>query len=217
VFDGIVFDNDGLLLDTEVAWSRAESTLFERHGSVFTVEHKRSLIGTSWATSAVKLEQMLGLPGHGPRLMDELYAQVMVEALAGVPARPGALELLAAVRASGRPVGLASNSPRQFVERVLSVAGLLDGHFDVIVTADEVEHAKPAPDLYLAACEGLAVAPARAAALEDSPPGVAAALAAGMFVVGVPYFADMPLAGASLQAASLADPGVAEALGLSPP
>jgi HAD superfamily hydrolase (TIGR01509 family) len=214
VFDAFVFDNDGLLLDTEVAWSRAEVAVFERHGAVFTVEHKRALIGTSWATSALKMEQMLGLPGEGARLMAELYEQVMVEALAGVPPRPGALELLAAARASGRPVGLASNSPRAFVERVLSVAGLLDGHFDVIVTADDVKHPKPAPDLYLAACAGLAVAPWRAAALEDSPPGVAAALAAGMFVVGVPYLADMALAGASLQAPSLADPGVAEALGL---
>ena len=58
-----------------------------------------------------------------------------------------------AVRAAGVPVGLASNSSREFVERVLSVAGMLDGHFDVIVTADDVEHPKPAPDLYLAACE----------------------------------------------------------------
>jgi HAD superfamily hydrolase (TIGR01509 family) len=214
VFDAIVFDNDGLLLDTEVAWSRAEVTLFERHGSVFTPEHKRSLLGTSWDTSALKLERMLGRPGEGARLMEELYELVMTEALAGVPARPGALELLAAARASGRPVGLASNSPREFVERVLSVAGLLHGHFDLIITAEEVERPKPAPDLYLAACGALAVAPARAAALEDSPPGVAAALAAGMFVVGVPYFADMPLVGASLQAGSLADPGVARALGL---
>jgi HAD superfamily hydrolase (TIGR01509 family) len=215
VFEAIVFDNDGLLLDTEEAWTRAETTLFARHASVFTAAHKRALLGSSRSTAAGKLEVMLGLAGEGERLMDELHELVMEEALRGVPPRPGALELVDAVRAAGVPVGLASNSSREFVERVLSVAGMLDGHFDLIVTADEVEHPKPAPDLYLAACRGLSADPARAAALEDSPPGVAAALAAGMFVIAVPYFADTPSLGASLQADSLADPRVAEALGVA--
>ena len=136
----------------------------------------------------------------------------MEEALAGVPARPGALELLHAVREAGLPVGLASNSSREFVERVLAVAGLLDGHFDQILTADDVERPKPAPDLYLAACSALRVAPARTAALEDSETGVMSARAAGLFVVAVPYFPDAPIGGASLQADSLADPRVAQAL-----
>ena len=213
-FDAIVFDNDGLLLDTEEAWTRAESVLFERHGDVFTEAHKRDLIGSSHAQSALKLERMLRLPGRGEALVEELHELVMQEALAGVPPRPGALELLEAVRGAGVPVGLASNSAREFVERVLSVAGLSNGKFDVVVTADDVERPKPAPDLYLAACAALGAAPARAAALEDSPPGVAAAAAAGMFVIAVPYFADTRIEGASLSAGSLADPQVAEALGL---
>jgi HAD superfamily hydrolase (TIGR01509 family) len=213
-FQAVVFDNDGLLLDTEAAWTRAEEDLFERHGSTFTAEHKRDLIGSSPVTSAAKLEVMLDLPGRGPALMDELHELVMEEALAGVPPRPGALELLEAVRAAGLPVGVASNSAREFVERVLSVAGLLDGHFDAVVTSNDVEHPKPAPDLYLAACEALGADPARAAALEDSATGVAAAVAAGMYVVAVPYFPDLPIEGASLTAESLADPRVAEALGV---
>jgi HAD superfamily hydrolase (TIGR01509 family) len=215
-FDAVVFDNDGLLLDTEVAWTRAETALFERHGHAFTMDHKRALIGTSRSQSVLELEAMLGLAGQGERLMDELHELVMEEALAGVPPRPGALELLLAVRSAGLPVGLASNSSRAFVERVLSVTGLLDGHFDVIVTADDVDHPKPAPDLYLAACTGLGASPGRTAALEDSPPGVAAALAAGLHVVAVPYFPDMSIEGASLTAGSLGDPRVAEALGLAP-
>jgi HAD superfamily hydrolase (TIGR01509 family) len=212
VFDAVVFDNDGLLLDTEVVWTRAESTLFERHGSVFTMEHKRSLLGTSVATSAAKLEEMLARPGRGMEMMDDLHELVMEEALAGVPPRPGALELLEALHGAGLAVGLASNSSRKFVERTLSVAGLLNGHFDVIVTADDVEHPKPAPDLYLAACSGLGAAPERAAALEDSQTGVASARAAGLFVVVVPYFPDMPVTGASLRVDSLADARVTQAL-----
>ena len=212
MFDAIVFDNDGLLLDTEVVWTRAESSLFERHGSVFTMEHKRSLLGTSRAVAALKLEQMLARPGRGIEMRDELHELVMDEALMGVPARPGALELLKAVRDSGTPVGLASNSSREFVERTLSVAGLVNGHFDLIVTADEVEHPKPAPDLYLAACAGLGSAPERSAALEDSQTGVTSARAAGLFVVAVPYFPDTQIEGASLRVDSLADPRVTQAL-----
>jgi HAD superfamily hydrolase (TIGR01509 family) len=204
-FEAVVFDNDGLLLDTEEAWTRAEESLFARHGQSFTMEHKRTLIGSSRAQSAVKLEA----------LMDELHELVMEEALHGVPPRPGALELLGAVRAAGLPVGLASNSSREFVERVLSVSGLRDGHFDAIVTADEVANPKPAPDLYLSACAALGTDPERAAALEDSPIGVAAALSAGMYVVAVPYFADSEIEGAALNAGSLADPRVASALGVA--
>jgi HAD superfamily hydrolase (TIGR01509 family) len=212
--DAVVFDNDGLLLDTEAAWTRAEQMLFERHGGTFTIEHKRDLIGTSPATSAAKLEAMLEMPGRGAALVEELHDLVMEESLVGVPPRPGALELLERVHAAGLPVGVASNSARAFVERVLSGAGLLDGHFEVVVTANDVEHPKPAPDLYLAACAALGTAPERSAALEDSATGVAAARAAGMFVIAVPYFPELPIDGASLTVESLADPRVAEALGL---
>jgi len=213
-FDAIVFDNDGLLLDTEHAWTRAETVLFERHGETFTAEHKRELIGTSVVESAAKVERMLGLPGRGAALMDELHELVMEELLAGVPPRPGALELLAAVREAGIPVGLASNSSRAFVDRALSVAQLADGHFDVVLSAEDVPHPKPAPDLYLAACRELGADPSACAALEDSPPGVASAAAAGLFVIAVPYFRDTRIEGASLAAGSLADSSIAAALGV---
>ena len=211
-FDAIVFDNDGLLLDTEETWTRAETTLFERYGSKFTGGHKRSLLGSSRSASAAKLEVMLDQAGRGLELVDECRELVMEEALAGVSPRPGALELLEAIREASVPVGLASNSSRPFVERVLSVAGVLNGHFEIVVTADDVERPKPAPDLYLAACDALGAAPERSAALEDSETGVASARAAGLFVIGVPYFPDMPLDSASLSVESLEDPRVSEAL-----
>jgi beta-phosphoglucomutase-like phosphatase (HAD superfamily) len=214
-FDAVIFDNDGLLLDTEHAWTRAETTLFARRGSTFTMEHKRALLGTSVAQSAHKLETMLTLPGEGPQLMDELHELVMGEVLAGVPIRPGARELIERLRATGVPVGLATNSSRAFLERVLSSSGFRNGEFDTVVSADDVERPKPAPDIYVAACAALGADPGRAAALEDSPPGVTAARAAGMFVIGVPYFPDQRLEGASLIAPSLADPSVADALGLN--
>jgi HAD superfamily hydrolase (TIGR01509 family) len=213
-FQAVVFDNDGLLLDTEAAWTRAEQDLFTRRGRDFTVEDKLALIGTSTTTSAPLLEAMLDRPGEGEALADELHELVMAEALAGVPLREGALELVDSLRATGVPLAVASNSRREFVERVLEGAGLLNGRFDAVVTADDVAEPKPAPDLYLAACSALGASPERSAALEDSAVGVASALAAGLYVVAVPYFVDTSIEGASLTARSLADPAVAVALGV---
>ncbi|MGA8364953.1 MAG: HAD family phosphatase [Solirubrobacteraceae bacterium] len=210
----VVFDNDGLLLDTEEAWTRAEVTLFARRDRVFTLEHKRSLIGSAHAAAAAKLETMLERDGEGETLMDELHELVMEEVLAGVPPRPGALELLKRLTDASVPVAVASNSQREFVQRTLGGAGLLDGRFATVVSVEDVAHPKPAPDIYLEACRRLGAEPGACAALEDSPTGVASAAAAGMYVVGVPYFAGAELPGSDLLAGSLADPAVSAALGL---
>jgi HAD superfamily hydrolase (TIGR01509 family) len=188
---GIVFDNDGLLLDTEPCWTRAETVVFERHGHVFDVEAKRALVGTAPETAARVLERLLDLPGRGEQLSAELYALALEEIAAGAEPRPGAVELLHAL--DGRwPVAVASNSPRSHLLAGLKRTGLEDD-FDVLLGVEEVGEPKPAPDLYLRACDLLGVAPARSVALEDSPPGVAAARAAGLYVVGVPSVAGVEL------------------------
>ena len=213
---GVVFDNDGLLLDTEEAWTRAEVTLFARRGRTFTLEHKRSLLGSSRAIASSKLEAMLEQPaGTGPVLMDELAALVWDEVERGAPPMPGAVALLDALRSQGTPVALASNSPRSFVDRVLSIAGLANS-FATTIAGDEVPAPKPAPDIYLEAARRLGFAPARCVALEDSPTGVAAAAAAGLFVIGVPSVEGVELA-ADLVAPSLGDPAVWRTLGLPVP
>jgi HAD superfamily hydrolase (TIGR01509 family) len=200
----VLFDNDGLLLDTEVLWTRAEVTLFERYGATFTIEHKRELIGTSGPVTEAKVERMLGQPGRGAALMAEMHQLVMEEAAQGVEPMPGAVELLDALAV---PVGVASNSPRTFVERTLEVSGLRE-RFGCVLSADDVAQPKPAPDLYVALAQGLGADPAACVALEDSPTGVAAALAAGAFVIGVPSLDGVVLDGADLVATSLADPRV---------
>jgi HAD superfamily hydrolase (TIGR01509 family) len=210
----VVFDNDGLLLDTEEAWTRAEETLFARRDRLFTIEHKRSLIGSARAAAAAKLEAMLERDGEGEALMDELHELVMEEALAGVEPRPGALELLERLGRAGVPVAVASNSQREFVERTLGGAGLLDGRFVTVVSVEDVAHPKPAPDIYLEACRRLGAEPGECVALEDSATGVAAAAAAGMYVIGVPYFTGGELPGSDLLVDSLTDPAVSAALGL---
>lgn len=206
----VIFDNDGLLLDTEEAWTRAEITLFERRGRSFTIEHKRSLLGSSREIASGKLEAMLELPAAGPALMDELTGLVWDEVGKGVPPMPGALALLQALAAAEVPVALASNSARSFVDRVLGLAGLTDA-FVTTVSGDEVAAPKPAPDIYIEAARRLGAAPQRCVALEDSPTGVAAATAAGMFVIGVPSVEGVVLP-ADLVAGSLEDPAVRRAL-----
>jgi HAD superfamily hydrolase (TIGR01509 family) len=209
----VVFDNDGLTLDTEQAWTRAEIALFTRYGRAFDDDHKRDLLGSARDVLAAKLEGHLGRPGRGPELADELHAIVMQELDRGAPPMEGAVDLVRAVRAAGIPVGLASNSSREFVDKALRAAGL-DAAFDVTVAGDEVANPKPAPDGYLAAAAALGADPARCVALEDSPAGVAAAKAAGMTVIGVPSFPGVVLDRADLVATSLRDPAVLAAVGV---
>jgi HAD superfamily hydrolase (TIGR01509 family) len=112
----------------------------------------------------------------------------------GVAGRPGAFELVARLR--GRmPLALASNSPRSLVDAALVSAQMADT-FAVIVTSDDVEHSKPAPDIYLLVCERLGLAPADVLALEDSASGVASAKAAGLTCIAVPQFVETDVAAA---------------------
>ncbi|MGZ4270529.1 MAG: HAD family hydrolase [Solirubrobacteraceae bacterium] len=206
----VLFDNDGLTLDTEPIWTRAEEALFARYGTPFTMDHKRYLLGSAPAVAARKLEELLGHPGD--TLAEELYALTIAGFAHGVTPMPGALELVGALRSEGIPVGLVSNSRREFVDAALEAAGLM-GLFATTVVGDEVEAPKPAPDAYLAAAAALDADPARCVALEDSPTGLAAARAAGMTTIGVPSVDGVALE-ADVVAASLAEAEVWAAVGI---
>jgi HAD superfamily hydrolase (TIGR01509 family) len=182
---------DGLLLDTETLWHQAEVELFRRHGGEFTWDDKMAVIGTSYDFTSAYFADRLGLPREqGPALVSEMLELMHERVRRQVDARPGAVELVARLRGlDGVAIGLASNSPRYLVDDALATAGLTDA-FDTIVTSDDVEHAKPAPDIYLLACERLGVDPSDALALEDSASGIASAKAAGLAVIGVPQYAE---------------------------
>ena len=207
----VVFDCDGLLLDTEECWTRAEEQLFTRHGRAFTPELKRIMLGKAGHETAAILECSLDQPGRGEALRLELLELAMREVASGAAPRAGAAELVAELRGSV-PIAVASNSPRAILDVALEGAGMA-GAFDVVLGGDEVARPKPAPDIYTTACRLLAAEPGRSVALEDSPTGVAAALAAGLYVIGVPSLAGVVLE-ASLTARSLEDEAVREALGL---
>ncbi|HEY8082179.1 MAG TPA: HAD family phosphatase [Solirubrobacterales bacterium] len=210
----VIFDNDGLLLDTESVWTRAERDLFERWGVAFTAAHKRELVGTPAETVGKILEKRLGEPGRAAALIEELDELVVAELEHGVEAMVGARELLHRLKERGTPTGLVSNSPLRFVLRSLEIVGFED-RFDVVLSAHEVAAPKPFPDPYLEACARLGVeAGPDVVALEDSPTGVAAACAAGLTVIGVPSLDGIVLDEAHHIAESLLDDVIARRLAL---
>ncbi|MDH6284255.1 HAD family hydrolase [Prescottella agglutinans] len=180
----VVFDCDGLLLDTETCWSRAEASLFADHGYGFGPAEKDILIGRTLEAACANMAEYIGRPGYGPELETQLLPRVEAELSTRVEAMPGARELLELL--DGRvPLAVASNSPRALLSAALASAGL-DGFFKVSLAADEVDNPKPHPELYLRAFEELSSSPSEGVALEDSATGIAAARAAGTFLVTVP-------------------------------
>jgi beta-phosphoglucomutase-like phosphatase (HAD superfamily) len=202
-FRAVVFDMDGLLLETELVWQRAEEDLFRRYGEMFSMTDKLAVIGTSAEQAGSYFASRLGQPpDRGPALMDELIGEMQAGLRRDVAGRPGAIELVERLRGRAR-LGLASNSPRRLVDAALATARLSDA-FDAIVTSDEAAF-KPAPDIYLLVCERLGVSPEDALALEDSASGIAAAKAAGLTCIAVPQFAEIDVSAADRVIDSLED------------
>ena len=201
----LVFDLDGLLVDTESKWTIAEQTLFARHGRPYGAAEKALLIGRTVESSAREMARLLDREGEHEPIMDELVAEVDALILAGVSPMPGAATLVSIL--SGRlPIAVASNSSRAYVDLVLAHSGL-DAYFPVRVGVDEVARGKPAPDPYLRACSLLDAEPTLSVAFEDTALGARSAIAAGMRVVGVPSMPDPPMV-CDLLVASLDDPAL---------
>ncbi len=209
----VVFDCDGTLLDTDWCWAQAERTLFERFGRLFGPDERAALLGRGLDDAGRLLERMLACPGHASSLAAELGALADELIVSAPRLMRGAGELTAVLRERTR-LAIASNTPRATVVAALARTPLEES-FGAVVGADSVGVPKPDPAVYLEACEQLGVRPDRAIAIEDSPVGVQAARAAGMYVVGIPSIAGERLR-ADLVVASLEEPGLWRRLGLYP-
>lgn len=181
----VVFDCDGLLMDTEPCWTVAETELFARRGLAFGDEQKALVIGRSLAAAAGSLAELFGEPGGAENIAEELLVLVAGVVGAKAEAMAGAHAIVERVARSGVPMAVASNSPRPLLDAALARGGFTHT-FPVSVAADEVEHPKPAPDMYQRACAMLGVPAGDTLAFEDSMTGLRSARAAGVRVVGVP-------------------------------
>lgn len=180
----VLFDMDGLLIDSERLWLEVETGVMAWLGGSWGPEHQEQLVGGS-----LDVAVRLMLAHTGASAAPEEVARRMLDGMAErlsacVPMMPGAKELLAEVRAAGVPAALVSSSHRRLLEPVLDAIGR--EHFALTLAGDEVGRTKPDPEPYLKATAGLGVPPARCVVLEDSPNGLAAAEAAGCRTVAVP-------------------------------
>jgi HAD superfamily hydrolase (TIGR01509 family) len=199
----VLFDMDGLLVDTEPLWFEAETEVMERLGGPWTKQDQAALLGGSMERSVGYLLARATTPAPPAAVERWLMEGMLAGAKAGrVTVLPGARELLAEVAAAGLPYALVTSSLRPFVEAVLAATGF---RFPVIVCGDDVPVTKPDPAPYQLAAKLLDVEPGRCVALEDSPNGVASATAAGCLVVAVPSFVAVPAAPGRLVVSSLTD------------
>jgi HAD superfamily hydrolase (TIGR01509 family) len=180
----VVFDLDGVLIDSEQVWDEVRRRFVAAAGGRWTDEATGAMQGMSTPEWSRYLVADLGVPGPSDRVAAEVIRQMAERYRRQVPLLPGAVD---SVRALARrwPLGVASSSPPDLIRIVLDAAGIAD-RFAAIVSSEQVSRGKPAPDVYLAAAAKLGAPPDRCVAVEDSANGLRAAAAAGMVVVAVP-------------------------------
>jgi sugar-phosphatase len=206
--DGLIFDMDGLLIDSEPLWLRAEQRVFATVGIELTPQMCRQ-------TTGIRIDEIVRMRHAEYPWTNKSLAQVEAEILAEVQrlaitegkALPGVKAVLKACSTSDCIMALASSSPLSMIKAIIEHLGI-GQYFSVLCSAADEQHGKPHPAVYLTTAARMGVAPTRCLAFEDSIPGVMAAQAAGMQVVAVPdahHFDRHEFASAQLKLASLAD------------
>jgi HAD superfamily hydrolase (TIGR01509 family) len=180
---GVIFDLDGVLVQTEHLGWIAWRDFLQPLGQEFSFDQYRQLIGTGETAHTIRERYGLEIPvgelisDHRRRLLSLLETDLQIT--------PGAIETVDEVRSKGRLVAVATNSPREYTRRILELSNLA-GRLDTVVTAEDVGNPKPAPDVYLAAASRLGLRSSQCLAVEDSPPGQTAAIMAGMLCAVIP-------------------------------
>lgn len=191
----VIFDLDGVIVDSEIWWHQERVAWAASRGLAWTEGDSRAVMGANSRGWARIMRDRLGLdPAEEPAIERAIVQRVVARYRGGAPEIPGAV---AAVRraAATWPVAIASSAHREVIDAALRATGL-DGAIPVVVSSDEVAHGKPAPDVYLEAARGLGAEPSRCVVVEDSINGLRAGIGAGMAAVLVPNASVPPAPGA---------------------
>ncbi|HET6775238.1 MAG TPA: HAD family phosphatase [Acidimicrobiales bacterium] len=186
----VLWDMDGTLVDTEPYWYRAEADLVATHGGRWTQADALAVIGFDLLDSAAYLQRVGRVDMPAAEIVDLMIDRVVEQMADDPPWQPGALDLVAELRAAQVPCVLVTMSWRRLADAVVDL--LPPGSFAATVVGDEVSRGKPHPDPYVAAAAAVGAVPHDCVAIEDSPTGVASARAAGCVVVGVPHMVELP-------------------------
>jgi HAD superfamily hydrolase (TIGR01509 family) len=207
VIAAVVFDLDGVLLDSEQVWDEAREQLAAERGGRWHPQAQRDMMGMSSPEWSRYMHETVGLPEPPEQINREVVERLTAIYRDHLPALPGAREAVERLAARW-PLGLASSSNRELIDLALELLGV-EHLFAATVSSEEVARGKPAPDVYLEAARRLKVEPAEAAAVEDSHNGILAAKVAGMRVVAIPNL-HFPPDGATLAQADVVLDSLAE-------
>ena len=184
MIDAVVFDLDGVIVDSEQVWDEVRQIYTREVGGTFTEAATRAMMGMSSPEWSRYMSESLGVPGT-PEAINADIVDRMLERYSGAPPLiPGAVDAVRRMAAPW-PLAIASSSNPELIEVVLRAAGI-DSLFQATVSSQQVARGKPAPDVYLEAARMLGAKPGRCAAVEDSQAGIRSAKAAGMLVLVVP-------------------------------
>jgi len=214
MIEAVVFDLDGVLVDSEHLWDEIREQLARERGGRWHERAQADMMGMSSPEWSTYMHDTIGLAASPEEINAEVVRRLLARYRKSLPLLSGAVE--AVQRLSERwPLGLASSSNREVIDAVLSTAGIAD-RFSATVSSEEVERGKPAPDVYLEAARRLGADPARSIAIEDSGPGIAAARAAGMTTIAIPHWLTErhDLVGADLRVAHAGELTLAQLMGL---
>lgn len=183
--EAVIFDLDGVLVDSEPVWERVRRGYVAEHGGSWQPDTQSRLMGMSTGEWARYLSDELGVDRPAQTVADEVVGEMARRYDEELPLMPGAVDAVRRMAARWR-LGLASSSPSRLIERVLEDAGLT-GAFEVTLSTEDLARGKPDPDVYLTVARRLRLAPGLCAAVEDSSNGLRSAAAAGMAVIAVPH------------------------------
>lgn len=203
MIEAVIFDLDGVLVQTEEVWDEVRRELAVERGGRYDAEAQRAMMGMSSLEWSEFMHEELGIPEPPEQISAEVVRRMERRYRERLPLIEGAREAVERLAARW-PLGLASSSNRPLIDAVLELSGLAE-HFQATVSSEEVARGKPAPDVYLGAARRLGVAPERCAAIEDSHSGIRSAKEAGMRVIAIPNPSFPPGADALAEADAVLD------------